>query len=70
MTVEIVPVGEEEEEEIELTPEELRARIKAMSMSTPDLTFSMLESLMNHLGISDEDQDKILREGVKNWQKR
>lgn len=58
---------DEKEELKELTPNEARKRLRRLSWAQPDLIFSMFEALMSHLGISEEDQDKIFKEGAKKW---
>jgi hypothetical protein len=64
MTVEEV---REEEEEKEITPEIARRRMRRLAWEQPDLNFSILEALMDHLGISEEDQNKIFKEGARRW---
>lgn len=67
MTVEEVREVEEEEEKEELTPDEARRRLRRLAYQQPDLTFSMFEALMDHLGISQEDQNRIFKEGARKW---
>ena len=66
MIVEEVKEAEEEERE-ELTPDEARRRLRRLAFEQPDLIFMMFEALMDHLGISEEDQDRIVKEGARKW---
>ena len=57
---------EEEEEREPLTPEELRARVRIMALSQPDIVFSILEELMEKL---DVDIDAVIRGGMRRWRR-
>ena len=67
MTVEEVRDISEEEEKEELTPDEARRRLRRLAWEQPDLIFAMFEALMDHLGISEEDQSRIVKEGARKW---
>jgi len=58
---------EDVEEETEPTPEEIRRRLKAMTRERPDVIFSIVECLMEYLGIPPEEQYKILEESANRW---
>lgn len=67
MTVEEVRDISEEEEKEELAPDEARRRLRRLAWEHPDLIFAMFEALMDHLGISEEDQNRIVKEGARKW---
>ena len=67
MRVEEVRDISEEEEEEELSPNEARRRLRRLCNEQPDLVFTMFEALMDHLGISEEDQNRIVKEGARKW---
>ena len=52
-----------------VSDEEARKRFRQLAWSQPDFNFSILEALMDHLGITEEQQREIIAEGARRWQK-
>ncbi len=52
-----------------ISPEEARRRFRKLAWEQPDVNYSILEALMDHMGLTEEQQTEIIVEGVKKWQK-
>lgn len=59
---------EREETEAPISEEEARKRFRQLAWGQPDFNFSILEALMEKLGMTKEEQQNIIKEGVKKWQ--
>ena len=63
MTVSEVDAKEEEEQKLDI-----REKVRELTWKQPDLSFYLFEQLMKHLEISEEDQEEILLEAIRQWQ--
>ena len=59
---------EDEVEEHPISDEEARKRLRKLAWEQPDFNYSILEALMDYMGLTIEQQWKIITEGVKKWQ--
>jgi len=69
MTVEIVnpDEGKKEEKTEELTREEKIQRLQALAATEPTFLVRFIEALIDHLRISEEDQDRMWKEALGKW---
>jgi len=67
MTVEIIRTKEEEREKEELTPEEIRRRVRYLVSREPEVLFALIEELMDKLEIPREKQEEIIKEALNKW---
>jgi len=58
-----------EKEATPISDEEARKRFRELAWKHPDFNFSILEALMDHLEISEEQQREIIAEGARKWQR-
>lgn len=65
-------IPEEEREETEdpiISEEEARKRFRKLAWEQPDFNFSILEALMEKLGMTKEEIQNIVKEGARKWEK-
>jgi len=69
MTVEIMNPDEDKKEETkkELTREEKLQRFRNLAAMQPFFLIRFIEALVEHLEISEEDQDKLWQEALRKW---